>query len=130
MGPNNSLDTTHLPVLMQTLSTLLKDRSPLAIGSVVIAFNAICPDRLELLHPHYRRLCRMVVDADEWGQVQLLELLTRYARKMLSRPPSESAPVRTTFECISRAPLLIQDQIIRGNRPMRMRKRPVMKVMS
>ncbi|KAG9045037.1 AP-3 complex subunit beta [Tulasnella sp. UAMH 9824] len=87
-----NLDTTHLPVLMQTLSTLLKDRSPLAIGSVVIAFNAICPDRLELLHPHYRRLCRMIVDADEWGQVQLLELLTRYARKMLSRPPSESAP--------------------------------------
>ncbi|KAG8929188.1 AP-3 complex subunit beta [Tulasnella sp. 417] len=87
-----NLDTTHLPLLMQTLSTLLKDRSPLSIGSVVIAFNAICPDRLELLHPHYRRLCRMVADADEWGQVQLLELLTRYARKMLSRPPSLSAP--------------------------------------
>ncbi|KAG8973912.1 AP-3 complex subunit beta [Tulasnella sp. 425] len=84
-----NLDTTHLPLLMQTLSTLLRDRSPLSVGSVAIAFNAICPDRLELLHQHYRRWCRMVADADAWGQVQLLELLTRYARKMLSRPPSE-----------------------------------------
>lgn len=91
----NSLDTTHLPVLMQTLSTLLRDRSPLSVGSVVIAFNAICPERLELFHQHYRRLCKMIPDVDEWGQVQLLELLTRYARQMLSRPsPEENPPVR------------------------------------
>jgi AP-3 complex subunit beta len=41
---------------------------------------------LELLHPHYRKLCKVLVDADEWGQVQLLDLLGRYARTMLSRP--------------------------------------------
>ena len=28
----------------------------------------------------------MIVDVDEWGQVNLLELLVRYARTMLSRP--------------------------------------------
>ncbi|KAG8863143.1 AP-3 complex subunit beta [Tulasnella sp. 330] len=80
------LDTTHLPALMQTISVLLRDRSPLAIGCVAVAFNGVCPDRLELLHQHYRRLCKMLVDADEWGQIHLLDLLVRYARKMLRRP--------------------------------------------
>lgn len=28
----------------------------------------------------------MLVDADEWGQVELLDLLGRYARSMLSKP--------------------------------------------
>ncbi|KAI0313175.1 adaptin N terminal region-domain-containing protein [Amylostereum chailletii] len=81
-----NLDDSHLPALIQILSTLLRDRSPLSIGSVAVAFEAICPTRLDLLHPHYRRLCRVLVDVDEWGQVNLLELLIRYARTMLPRP--------------------------------------------
>lgn len=82
----NRLDPAHQPELITTISVLLKDRSPLSIGSVASAFAAVCPTRLDLLHQHYRRLCRTVVDADEWGQVELLDLLTRYARTMLPRP--------------------------------------------
>ncbi|KAI0293827.1 adaptin N terminal region-domain-containing protein [Russula brevipes] len=81
-----SLDESQLPSLIEILSTLLRDRSPLSIGSVATAFEAVCPTRLDLLHPHYRRLCRVLVDVDEWGQVNLLELLVRYARTMLPRP--------------------------------------------
>ncbi|KAJ3556780.1 hypothetical protein NM688_g1828 [Phlebia brevispora] len=80
------LDSTHLPELITVISGLLKDRSPLSLGSVAIAFDAVCPTRLDLLHPHYRRLCRTLADVDEWGQVELLDLLTRYARTMLPRP--------------------------------------------
>ena len=64
---------------------LLRDRSPLSIGAAAIAFQAICPTRLDLLHPQYRRLCRVLVDMDEWGQVELMELLMRYARTMLAK---------------------------------------------
>lgn len=71
---------------MSTLTTFLNERSPLAIGAVLVAFNAICPDRLDMLHQHYRRLCRLLPDADEWGQVTLLNLLVRYARRMLPKP--------------------------------------------
>ncbi|KAI0259849.1 adaptin N terminal region-domain-containing protein [Gloeopeniophorella convolvens] len=81
-----SLDDSQLPSLIEILSALLRDRSPLSIGSVAIAFEAVCSTRLDLLHTHYRRLCRMLVDVDEWGQVNLLELLIRYARIMLPRP--------------------------------------------
>lgn len=92
---------------MQTLSTLLRERSPVPIGSVVLAFNAICPDRLALLHQHYRRLCRMILDADEWSQIHLLDLLGRYARTMLQQPPvSHSVDVRlnNTFICLKMCP--------------------------
>ncbi|KAN0120918.1 Adaptin N terminal region domain containing protein [Russula decolorans] len=81
-----SLDESQLPSLIEILSTLLRDRSPLSIGSVATAFEAVCPTRLDLLHSHYRRLCRVIVDVDEWGQVNLFELLVRYARTMLPRP--------------------------------------------
>lgn len=68
---------------------MLKERSPLAIGSVAVAFDAVCPTRLDLLHQQYRRLCRMLPDADEWGQVDLMNLLLRYARTMLPRPTGD-----------------------------------------
>lgn len=33
----------------------------------------------------------MLIDADAWGQVNLLHLLARYARSMLSKPPISTA---------------------------------------
>ncbi|KAG7450937.1 uncharacterized protein BT62DRAFT_984252 [Guyanagaster necrorhizus] len=80
------LDTSHLSSLIEIIITLLRDRSPLSIGSVAVAFDAICPTRLDLLHKHYRRLCKTLVDVDEWGQINLLDLLLRYSRSMLLRP--------------------------------------------
>ncbi|TRM64961.1 adaptin N terminal region-domain-containing protein [Schizophyllum amplum] len=80
------LDTTHQPALISIIGTLLGDRSPLSIGCVAVAFEAVCPTRLDLLHRQYRRLCRVLVDVDEWGQVDIMNLLLRYARTMLPRP--------------------------------------------
>ncbi|KAG6812288.1 hypothetical protein H0H92_003597 [Tricholoma furcatifolium] len=80
------LDNSHLPALIGILTTLLNDRSPLSTGSVAVAFEAVCPTRLDLLHQHYRRLCKIIVEVDEWGQVDLANLLLRYARTMLPRP--------------------------------------------
>ncbi|CAE6426865.1 unnamed protein product [Rhizoctonia solani] len=81
-----ALDTSLHGTLLSTLNLLLKNHSSLSVGAVARAFSIICPHKLELLHPHYRKLCRVLVDADEWGQVELLDLLGRYARTMLSRP--------------------------------------------
>ena len=82
----SSLDSNHLPALIQIITTLLRDRSPLSLGCVAAAFEAVCPTRLDLLHEHYRRLCKILVEVDEWGQVDLINLLLRYARTMLPRP--------------------------------------------
>lgn len=86
------MDSSSLPQLIAILQTLLASPSPLTLGATLTAFLEICPDRLDLLHPFYRHICRLVVDADEWGQVVALEVLTRYARTMLEKP--ETPPVK------------------------------------
>ena len=85
-----STDPAQLSAIIPILISLLKDKSPLSIGTVALAFQSICPTRLDLLHSHYRRLCRSLADVDEWGQIYLLDLLSRYARSMLSEPISDN----------------------------------------
>ncbi|EAU85554.2 beta-NAP protein [Coprinopsis cinerea okayama7 len=87
------LDPSHLPTLLPILTqTLLSPSafSPLCIGATVYAFNTLCPgpdiERLSLIHKHYRKLCKVLIDVDEWGQVEVMRLLVRYARAMLAKP--------------------------------------------
>lgn len=61
------------------MGLLLSDNSPSVIGAAASAFLVICPENLSLLVPRYRKLCEMLPDVDEWGQVVLLDLLMRYA---------------------------------------------------
>lgn len=84
-----SLDPSLQESLVEVILGMWKDRSPLSIGSVVVAFDAVCPTRLDLLHKHFRRLCKSLVDVDEWGQVDLCNVLLRYARTMLARPKDD-----------------------------------------
>ncbi|KAJ7219906.1 adaptin N terminal region-domain-containing protein [Mycena pura] len=99
------LDTSHLPALIGIISSLLRDRSPLSIGSVAVAFETVCPTRLDMLHQQYRRLCRVLVDVDEWGQINLLNLLLRYVRTMLPRPMEEEIDPDVKFLLTSAEPL-------------------------
>ncbi|KAI8049693.1 adaptin N terminal region-domain-containing protein [Syncephalis plumigaleata] len=80
------LDPTRKADLIDILVQLLHDRSPLVIGSVMSAYLDLCPERFDLLHQHFRRLCHMLIDADEWGQIAILEVLTRYARTQFVDP--------------------------------------------
>lgn len=56
------------------------------LGSAVHAFEQTCPSRIDLLHRHFRSLCRALIDIDEWGQVVMIGLLTRYARTQFTSP--------------------------------------------
>lgn len=56
------------------------------MGSSLAAFELICPTRFDLLHPHYRRFCKSLVDADEWSQVTILRVLEKYARDQFENP--------------------------------------------
>ena len=80
------MDSAHLGSLLDILNTLLADRSALVLGSAAAAWSDMCPDRLDLLHAHYRTLCRSLLDADEWGQVSLLNVLARYGRQNFLDP--------------------------------------------
>lgn len=58
----------------------------LVAGSVVMAFEEVCPERIELIHKNYRKLCNLLIDVEEWGQVVIINMLTRYARTQFLNP--------------------------------------------
>uniref|UniRef100_A0A672UFE2 Adaptor related protein complex 3 subunit beta 1 n=1 Tax=Strigops habroptila TaxID=2489341 RepID=A0A672UFE2_STRHB len=81
-----SLDPEQKEMLIEVIEKLLKDRSTLVAGSVVMAFEEVCPERIDLIHKNYRKLCNLLVDVEEWGQVVIIHMLTRYARTQFVSP--------------------------------------------
>ena len=79
------LDPNTEPQLLDYLSTLLADKQYFVTGAAVAAFLDICPDRLDLIHPHYRALVRTLPSMDEWGQLATLRLMTVYSRRCFPR---------------------------------------------
>lgn len=86
-----SLDPDQKEQLIEVIEKLLKDKSTLVAGSVVMAFEEVCPDRIDLIHKNYRKLCNLLVDVEEWGQVVIISMLTRYARTQFTSPWKEDA---------------------------------------
>lgn len=83
---NNRQDPAHLGSLIPILQTILTDRSPLVVGSAVAVFNDLCPAHLDLLHASYRHICASLSDADEWGQIAIMQTLSRYVRANFTDP--------------------------------------------
>lgn len=80
-----NLDPGTQPQLLDYISILLGDRQYYVVGSAVSAFLEICPERLDLIHRHFRGLTRKLVDMDEWGQLAVIKLVTYYSRKCFPR---------------------------------------------
>jgi AP-3 complex subunit beta len=95
------IDAEQEGALVEMVGVLLGDREPMVLASACFAFNEVCPDRFDLVHQQYRKLCHLLADLDEWGQTQALALLTRYARANFLAPfqvralLSTSAPYRS-----------------------------------
>jgi len=81
-----SLEPEMKEELIAVLEKLLADRTTLVIGSAVMAFEAVCPDMIELIHKNYRKLVSLLVDVEEWGQIVIVNMLTRYARTQFTDP--------------------------------------------
>lgn len=90
-----ALDHDTKDELKEVIAKLLEDHNTLVLGSAVFAFSEVCPDSWDLLHAHYRKLCRLTVDADEWGQVVIMNTLLRYARAHFLSPFHEEMKEHT-----------------------------------
>ena len=64
-----SIDPDSKEELVGLIEKLLGDRTTLVVGSAVMAFEEVCPERTELIHKQFRKLCNLLADIDEWGQV-------------------------------------------------------------
>ncbi|KAJ2844181.1 AP-3 complex subunit beta, partial [Coemansia erecta] len=80
------LDQTLRAELETVVERMLAENSPLAVGSVIQAFRAVCPTKYQIIHAHFRRWCLLVSQLDEWGQVELVKLLVAYARTQFTDP--------------------------------------------
>ncbi|XP_043933750.1 AP-3 complex subunit beta-2 isoform X2 [Protopterus annectens] len=81
-----SLDPDQKDQLIEVIEKLLSDKTTLVAGSVVMAFEEVCPERIDLIHKNYRKLCNLLIDVEEWGQVVIINMLTRYARTQFLNP--------------------------------------------
>eukprot|EP00062_Callorhinchus_milii_P007698 gi/632949616/ref/XP_007890264.1/ PREDICTED: AP-3 complex subunit beta-1 isoform X1 [Callorhinchus milii] len=93
-----SLDPEQKEPLIEIIEKLLKDKSTLVAGSVVMAFEEVCPERIHLIHKNYRKLCNLLVDVEEWGQVVIINMLTRYARMQFLSPWKEDESLEENGE--------------------------------
>jgi AP-3 complex subunit beta len=78
--------------LHDVIDQLLGDRNTQVLSSAFAAFAEVCPDKFDMLAPHYRRLCALLADFDDWGQITALGVLTRYARTAFAQPAAGAAP--------------------------------------
>ena len=82
-GQKNLLDSEQRNILLDILQKLLlEDTSTMVLSSAIIAFSEMCDsvEQLNMLHGCYRKICHLLTDMDEWGQVVSLEVLQRYCR--------------------------------------------------
>ncbi|KAG7300111.1 hypothetical protein JYU34_015651 [Plutella xylostella] len=73
-------------LLVSVIDRLLADKAPLVVGSAAMAFSEVCTERMTLIHKSFRKLCLLLADVDEWGQLALLNVLTVYAKTYFPDP--------------------------------------------
>jgi AP-3 complex subunit beta len=73
-------------LLEMMISLMDSDTCTMVLSSALNAFCELCPTRLDLLHTSYRKICHLLTDMDEWGQVVIIDLLARYCRQFFKEP--------------------------------------------
>jgi AP-3 complex subunit beta len=91
------LDPELKEELSEIIEKLLGDNNTMVLGAAMFAFNEVCPNNWEIIHPHYRKLCKYLVDCEEWGQIAIIGVLTRYGRTQFVSPFSERAFQKQQF---------------------------------
>ena len=72
----------YLPLI----GRLLGDPSPIAFSGAIAAYWNLCPDNIDLLHPHFHSICHNIGKLDEWAQILTLRALTSYSRYCFRNP--------------------------------------------
>jgi hypothetical protein len=80
------MDKDERQVCTEAISELLSCSDPSVLSSALFAFKEVCPDEFSLLHPHFRKICHLLADLDEWGQLVALDILLRYGRNQFKSP--------------------------------------------
>ena len=116
-------DLQSQELLLDILQQLLEqdDSISLVLSSVMYSFLELCPDRLDLLHGSYRKLCTWLVDMDDAAQVVLLDILSRYCCCFFQQPDilasSQSAQLIDKQRRVRRSPLFPTTNTLTNHNP-------------
>ncbi|PON76333.1 AP-3 complex subunit beta [Trema orientale] len=62
----------------EIVGILLNDHSPSVVGAAAAAFASVCPNNLSFIGRNFQRLCEILPDVEEWGQIILIGILLRF----------------------------------------------------
>uniref|UniRef100_A0A803T2X3 AP-3 complex subunit beta n=1 Tax=Anolis carolinensis TaxID=28377 RepID=A0A803T2X3_ANOCA len=116
-----SLDSDQKDQLIEVIEKLLADKTTLVAGSVVMAFEEVCPERIDLIHKNYRKLCNLLIDVEEWGQVVIINMLTRYARTQFLSPNQNVSEEMEQASLAKRKPYVMDPDhrlLLRNTKPL------------
>nr|XP_025665348.1 AP3-complex subunit beta-A isoform X4 [Arachis hypogaea] len=68
----------HTSAIEEIVGILLNDNSPGVVGAAASAFASVCPNNFSLIGRNYKKLCEILPDVEEWGQIILIGILLRY----------------------------------------------------
>ena len=115
IGKVCALDDASREMLMQPLQDLIADRATQVMGSAIAAYEDVCPDSWELIHPHYRRICNSLVQVDPWGQVTILNMLLRYVRAHFAEPsPPRNPDIKLLLDSVSPLFMSLNNAVVVG----------------
>lgn len=80
------MEPTQYAAIIEHLGRFLMDRSPYVLGPAVVVFSELCPNNWALLHRHFRKICRMLSDLDQWSLAPTIDVLVRYVRLNIRKP--------------------------------------------
>jgi AP-3 complex subunit beta len=81
------LDPLQKEGLIELIHQLINnEKSHIVMGSVLYSMDQICPERYNLIHKHFKRVCKLLVESDEWSQIQIIQVLARYCRIHFTDP--------------------------------------------
>lgn len=89
-------DESDMDSMLEVLQSLLRDTNADVVGAATMAFCELWPDRMDLIHPVFRRLCQLLSSVEEWGQIFILRVLLRYTRMCFTDPTAAEATTATT----------------------------------
>ena len=79
--------TQQQQILLDICQDLLHhDQATMVLTSALIAWQELCPQRLDMLHACFRKFCHLLTDMDEWGQVVVIDTFARYCRTYFAEP--------------------------------------------
>ncbi|KAL1476104.1 hypothetical protein MTO96_036762 [Rhipicephalus appendiculatus] len=113
-----------VPIMMLAIKDAVSDMSPYVRKTAAHAIPKLYrldPDqkeqlveRIDLVHRNYRKLCNLLVDVEEWGQVEIILMLTRYARTQFVDPNASSSAAAGPDDADAGRSSVLDDEDDRG----------------